>query len=52
MICPHEDSNSFQTCVKCEACKPDNSLRVADFLETINLQASEYTTIVGAVVPS
>ena len=50
MICPPEDSNTFQTCVKCEACKPDNSQRVADFLEIINLQASEYATIAGAVM--
>ena len=50
MNCPLKDSNSFQTCVKCEACKLDNSLRVADFLEMINQQASEYTTIVGAVM--
>lgn len=50
MNCPPEDSNSFLTCVKCEACKPDNSQRVAYFLEMINLQASEYTTIAGAVM--
>ncbi len=50
MICPHEDSNSFQTCVECEACKPTNSPRVAYFLETINLQAPKHATIAGVVM--
>ena len=50
MDCPKNTSNSFQTCVKCEACKPNNSQRVAYFLETINLQAPEHATIAEGVM--
>ena len=50
MNCPHKNSDSFQTCVKCEACKPNNSQCVAYFLETINLQAPEHATIAEGVM--
>ena len=50
MICPDEDSDSFEMCVDCEACKPDNSPRVVYFLEMINKQVQDYKTIVEGVM--
>jgi hypothetical protein len=50
MNCPDEDSDSFQECIKCGACKPDRPVRVGDFLEMLHLQEPEYTTIAEGVM--
>lgn len=50
MDCPGEDSDSFQVCVDCGACRPDRPVRAGDFLEMLHLQEPDYTTIAEAVM--
>ena len=50
MDCPGEDSDSFQVCIECGACRSDRPARAGDFLEMLHLQELEYTTITEAVM--